>query len=187
MDFLLVSSTMHPNGCPTQPSPIDNADDFSHKFTISTSTSLCTSPKHAAKLFNPDTDPISIHHSNKLETSSETGNNYIHSNASSPTTRNVPACQLFNHCKDHPVRFAAVLLRLNGRPIHTQPSLTDYLSASSTLSYANSASSSITLSSNTDDSPASSTVFDNQWKPAAEAGTNAFAVQLKRLYRTISR
>jgi hypothetical protein len=186
MDFLLASSTMRPNGCPTQPSPIDNADDFSHKFTISTSTSPHTSLKHAAKLFNPDTDPISICHSNKSEAISETGNNYIHSEASSPTTRDVPAHQLFNHRKDDPVCFATVLPHLNGRPIHTQPSLTDYLSASSTSSYTNSASSSITLSSNTDDSPASSAVFNNQRKPAAEAGTNAFTIQLKRLYHTIS-
>jgi hypothetical protein len=174
----------HPQGI--FPRPEADPDDFSRRLKISTSTSPRTSPKHAAKLFNPDTDPISIRHSNKSETISETGNNYIHRNASSPTTRDVPARQLFDHRKDDPVRFSAVLPRPNGRPVYTQPSLADYLSASSTSSHANSASSSITLSSNTDDSSASSAVFDNQRKPAAEAGTNAFAVQLKRLYRTIS-
>jgi hypothetical protein len=142
--------------------------------------------KHATKLFNPDTDPISIHPTNKSETISKAASNYIHHNTSSPTSRDVPTCQLFDHCKDYPICFAVVLPCPNGHPEHTQPSLTNYLSASSTSSYANSASSSITLSSNTDDSSASSAVFDYQRKPVAESSTNTFAVKLKRLYHTIS-
>ncbi|EIW73927.1 hypothetical protein CONPUDRAFT_160557 [Coniophora puteana RWD-64-598 SS2] len=59
---------------------------------------------------------------------------------------------------------------------------------SSTSSYAHSmASSSFTLSSGaTDNSSASSAVFDVHGKPKDDAGNNAFAVQLKKLYRNIS-
>jgi hypothetical protein len=124
---------------------------------------------------------MSIHHTNKSETISKAANNYIHRNTSSPTSRDVPTSQLFDHHKDDPV-----LPGSNGRPRHMQLSLMDYLSASSTSSYANSASSSITLPSSTNDSSASSAVFNHQRKPVAECSTNAFTVQLKRLYRTIS-
>ena len=51
-------------------------------------------------------------------------------------------------------------------------------------SYAHSQASTFTLSSNTTDgSSASSTLFD---RPNEEPGNNAFAVQLKKLYRGIS-
>ena len=100
--------------------------------------------------------------------------------------RDAPSRQLFDHRKDDPVRFA-VLARPHGRPTPTPKSSADYLSASSTSSYANSvSSSSFTLSSNTDDSSASSALFEQQGRPNEESGTNIFAVQLKRLYRTIS-
>jgi hypothetical protein len=94
--------------------------------------------------------------------------------------------QLFDHRKDDPVRFS-VLARpssTNGsRPVPTSKSSADYVSASSTSSYAHSQASTFTLSSNTDGSSASSAVFD---RPNEEHGNNAFAVQLKRLYRDIS-
>lgn len=62
----------------------------------------------------------------------------------------------------------------------------DHVSASSTSSYAHSiASSSFTLSSGTtDNSSVSSALFYR--KPRPESGNNAFAVQLKKLYRSIS-
>ena len=168
--------------------PKADPDDFSHKLKISTSTSPRTSPKHVSKLFNPDTDPTSIHHAHKSETVSEAASNsYIHCNASSPTTRDVPICQVFDHGKDDSVHFTAVVPRLNGRPVQVQPSLMDFVSPPSTLSdYAKStSSSSIILSLNTDDSSTSSAGVVHQRKPAAESGTNAFAVQLKRLYHTL--
>ena len=126
-----------------------------------------------------------MRHTHESESIPEpTSNSYAHRNTLSPVTRDAAARQLFDHRKDDPVRFA-VLARPHGRPAPTQSSM-DYVSASSTSSYTNSVSSSITLSSNTDDSPASSVVFDHQRKPTEESGTNTFAIQLKRLYRTIS-
>lgn len=110
--------------------------------------------------------------------------------ASSYASRNGPrepaARQLFNHRKDDPVRFS-VLNRTPGRPTPTPKSSGDYISASSTSSYAASqTSSSFTLSSTTDGSSASSALFEGQRKSAEEQGTNVFAVQLKKLYRTIT-
>jgi protein SMG6 len=97
--------------------------------------------------------------------------------------------QLFDHRKDDPVRFS-VLARpssINGsrRPPPTPKSSADYVSASSMSSYPHSqVSSTFTFSSNTTDgSSASSAVFD---RPTEEPGNNAFAVQLKKLYRGIS-
>ncbi|KZP20887.1 hypothetical protein FIBSPDRAFT_861344 [Athelia psychrophila] len=72
-----------------------------------------------------------------------------------------------------------------GRPTPTPKASADYVSASSTSSYAPSlASSSFTLSSGTTESSAGSALFDR--KPSEEPGNNAFAVQLKKLYRGIS-
>jgi hypothetical protein len=87
----------HPQGIFLRPAA--DPDDSSRRLKISTSTSPCTSPKHAAKLFNPDTDPISIRHTNKSETIFEAESNYIHRNASSPTSRHVPTRQLFDRPK----------------------------------------------------------------------------------------
>ena len=94
---------------------------------------------------------------------------------------------LFDLLKDDPVRFS-VLARpssTNGsRPVPVSKSSADYVSASSTSSYAHSQASTFTLSSNTTDgSSASSALFD---RPNEEPGNNAFAVQLKKLYRGIS-
>ena len=109
-----------------------------------------------------------------------------------PTThhRDQPASrQLFDHRKDDPVRFAVSVLARpvsnGGRPTPTPKSSGDYVSASSTSSYAHSMTSSFTLSSGTtDDSSASSALFDG--KPREDPNNNAFAVQLKKLYRSIS-
>lgn len=97
--------------------------------------------------------------------------------------------QLFDHRKDDPVRFAvSVLARppsTGSRPPPTPKSSGDYVSASSTSSYAHSLTSSFTLSSGTtDNSSASSALFDS--RPREDVSNNAFAVQLKRLYRSIS-
>ncbi|OBZ75187.1 hypothetical protein A0H81_04568 [Grifola frondosa] len=115
--------------------------------------------------------------------------------------------QLFDHRKDDPVRFS-VLTRspvasgspLNssqngGRPTPTPKSSGDWVSASSTssASYAQSTiSSNFTLSStSTDASSASSALFDSsnptgRTSEDSATGTNAFSMQLKKLYRAIS-
>lgn len=107
-----------------------------------------------------------------------------------PTThqRDPPTHQrLFDHRKDDPVRFS-VLARPNGKPAPVSKTSGDYLSAASTSSYAPSmTSSSFTLSSGTtDNSSASSALFDGVRPPREDPANNAFAIQLKKLYRSIS-
>ena len=89
--------------------------------------------------------------------------------------------------RTNPVRFSVLARPSNGsKPPSSQESSADHVSASSTFSYAHSlASSSFTLSSGTtDNSSASSALFDG--KPREEPGNNVFALQLKKLYRSIS-
>ncbi|KAG6869024.1 hypothetical protein C0993_005683 [Termitomyces sp. T159_Od127] len=94
--------------------------------------------------------------------------------------QDTPHRQLFDPRKDDPVRFAVL-----ARP--SRKSSGDYVSASSTSSYANSAASSaFTLSSTTDGSSASSDLFDRPSARGDDPGTNRFAVQLKKLYRAIT-
>ena len=109
----------------------------------------------------------------------------------SPNNREMSAhqLQLFDHRKDDPVRFSVMASPLStndGRPTPTPKSSADYVSVSSTSSYAHSiASSSFTLSSGTTESSASSALFER--KPSEETGnSNTFAVQLEKLYRGIS-
>jgi len=98
------------------------------------------------------------------------------------------ARQLFDHCKDDPVRFS-VLARpphsLHGRSTLPSKSSGDYVSASSTSSYtASILPSAFTLSSMTDSSSASSALFDGQG--SEDSGNSVFSVQLKQLYRNIT-
>ncbi|KZP28162.1 hypothetical protein FIBSPDRAFT_1039813 [Athelia psychrophila] len=108
----------------------------------------------------------------------------------SPNNRELSAHQrqVFDHRKDDPVRFSVMARPSStngGRPTPTPKASADYVSASSTSSYAPSlASSSFTLSSGTTESSAGSALFDR--KPSEEPGNNMFAVQLKKLYRGIS-
>ena len=106
----------------------------------------------------------------------------------SPQRENAQQRQLFNHRKDDPVRFSN-MTRPNGTPQTTKPptpsprSSVDYVSASSTSSYAQSTlSSNFTLS--TDGSSASSALFEG--KPRSETTGTVLSAQLKRLYREIS-
>jgi len=115
--------------------------------------------------------------------------------SSSYATRNPPPTQergsqagrLFDHKKDDPVRFH-VLARpspANNKPTPTPKSTGEYISASSTSSYAHSiTSSNFTLNSTTDGSSASSNIFDQQ--PKEHSDSNAFSQQLKKLYRQLS-
>ena len=180
-----------------------DSEEFSRRLNISSSHKrpVHTSPRqtHASgknsKLYNPQTDPIPMRRTADHEVISDaTSSSYAPrgSPANPPAhQRDVPTQQrqLFDHRKDDPVRFS-VLARPSsnsGRPTPTPKSSMDYVSASSTSSYAHSiASSSFTLSSNTtDNSSASSVLFDR--KPTTdESSNNAFAIQLKKLYRGIA-
>src|SRR6202453_1652838 len=100
------------------------------------------------------------------------------------------ARHLFNHQKEDPVRFSVMArpqLSAPGRPSPTPKSSRDYVSASSNSSYAASISSSaFTLSSTTDESSTSSSLFDGRPNQEDRAENGIFAHQLKRLYREIS-
>ncbi|OJA21630.1 hypothetical protein AZE42_09745 [Rhizopogon vesiculosus] len=173
--------------------PEADPEDFSRRLKISTPSRPQQHSKQAqqGKLFNPYADSIPMRHTSEPEAISD-------ATSSSSPPRNTPTThhrdppanrQLFDHRKDDPVRFAvSVLARpssVGGRPTPTPKSSGDYVSASSTSSYAHSMTSSFTLSSGTtDNSSASSALFDG--KPREDPSNNAFAVQLKKLYRSIS-
>jgi protein SMG6 len=181
--------------------PEADADDFSRRLKISVSpppstrnhiqnhlnhaaqTTKSPTLSHAGKLFNPNTDSISLRHTAEPEVMSDT-DSYARGGHS--------ARQLFNPRKDDPVRFS-VLARPSATPstsprqapsqAPTSKSSGEYVSASSTSSYATSTlSSSFTLSSTTDGSSAGSGLFEKRKDPC----NDAFAGQLKRIYRTIT-
>ncbi|KAJ7134972.1 hypothetical protein C8R43DRAFT_894524 [Mycena crocata] len=165
-----------------------DADDFSRRLKISASPT-----RHPAKptaqptrLFNPDRDPIPMRRTAEPDAMSDAASSsYVPRGAQSspPKSRDATGRQLFDHRKDDPVRFV-----LRGKPTPTPKSSGEYVSASSTSSYANSmASSNFTLSSTTDGSSASSALFDRKSHPAGDdRGTNVFAIQLKKIYRGIT-
>lgn len=87
------------------------------------------------------------------------------------------------------MRFSVLTRPARDLPKPTSKSSNDYVSASSTSSYANSvASSAFTLSSTTDGSSASSALFDRHGGGGRgdDGGNNVFSVQLKKLYRAIT-
>lgn len=142
------------------------------------------------KLYNPEVDPIpTMRRTAEPELLSDNGSSsYAPRNAAPSQDRGQHHGRLFDHKRDDPVRFH-VLARPNpsngNRPTPTPKSSGEYVSASSTSSYAHSiTSSNFTLSSTTDGSSASSAVFDQQNREHASSG--AFAAQLKKLYRWIS-
>ncbi|KAJ7721075.1 hypothetical protein DFH07DRAFT_1008258 [Mycena maculata] len=160
-----------------------DADDFSRRLKISASPTRHPAKQTAqpTRLFNPDRDPIPMRRTQEPDTISDAASSPPR--AHSPPPRESSARQLFDHRKDDPVRFV-----LRGKPPPTPKSSGEYVSASSTSSYANSmASSTFTLSSTTDGSSASSALFDRKSHPGADdRGTNVFAIQLKKLYRAIT-
>ncbi|KIK59672.1 hypothetical protein GYMLUDRAFT_651182 [Collybiopsis luxurians FD-317 M1] len=181
-----------------RPAPDADADEFSRKLQISSSTSSSPSrsvpsgPRQnpSLKLYNPDRDPIpTMRRTAEPDSMSDTDSSHAPRYKRSPE-RDAPTRQLFDHRKDDPVRFA-VLARpqQKQRPTPTPKSSGEYISASSTSSYAASQiSSTFTLSSTTDGSSASSAIFD-QSRPntsSEDGSTNVFANQLKRLYRNIT-
>lgn len=148
------------------------------------------SSKLQGKLYNPDVDPTpTMKRTAEPDIISDTGSSsYAPRNTLSSQDRGAHHGRLFDHKRDDPVRFH-VLARPNpangNRPTPTPKSSGDYVSASSTSSYAHSiTSSNFTLNSTTDGSSASSAVFDQQNREHTSSG--AFAAQLKKLYRSIS-
>ncbi|KAJ7694140.1 hypothetical protein B0H17DRAFT_1057941 [Mycena rosella] len=165
-----------------------DAEDFSRRLKITASPTRHPA-KHSAqptRLFNPDRDPIPMRRTAEPDAMSEAASSSYAPRGASPAApppRDTTGRQLFDHRKDDPVRFV-----LRGKPTPTPKSSGEYVSASSTSSYANSmASSTFTLSSTTDGSSASSALFDRRSHPGGEdRGTNVFAIQLKKLYRAIT-
>ncbi|KAF5387074.1 hypothetical protein D9615_001809 [Tricholomella constricta] len=181
-----------PNGAQRRPNIVPDADhdDFSRRLKISSSPAPQSKPP--PKLFNPQADPIPLRRTAEPEALSDaTSSSHLPRPQASPRgDRDTPARQLFDHRKDDPVRFSVLARPPRDRPVPTSKPSGDYVSASSTSSYANSISSSaFTLSSTTDGSSASSALFD---RPAGNGGrgddgaNNVFSVQLKKLYRAIT-
>ncbi|KAG6861720.1 hypothetical protein C0995_012724 [Termitomyces sp. Mi166 len=166
---------------PRRPVEADH-DDFSRRLKISSSPA--PQSRSTAKLFNPSTDPIPMRHTAEPDSISDSSSRPLPRDRGD---RDAPR-QLFDHKKDDPVRFAVLARPTRDRPI--SKSSGDYISASSTSSYANSVSSSaFTLSSTTDGSSASSDLFDRpggSGNRGEDGSTNRFAVQLKKLYRAIT-
>ena len=169
-------------------------DDFSRRLKISASPH--SSPRPHQKLYNPNTDTIPMRHPPDSDILVERGSSHLSSRPPilsrpqqhSPQRENAQQRQLFNPRKDDPVRFSN-MARPNPTPQTTKPptppsrSSVDYVSASSTSSYAQSTlSSNFTLS--TDGSSASSALFEG--KPRSETTGTVLSAQLKRLYREIS-
>ncbi|KXN82534.1 Telomerase-binding protein EST1A [Leucoagaricus sp. SymC.cos] len=156
-------------------------------------------PAHSkAKLYNPDTDPISPRRTAEPESMNDAESANIPRNVHHGRGDGSSAArQLFDHRRHDPVHFH-VLSRNNNnsssshttssvRPPPASKASGDYISAGSTSSYAASISgSSFTLS--TDGSSTSSALFDNRPGHAAtdDSTTTAFSQQLKLIYRRIT-
>ena len=140
------------------------------------------------KLYNPNVDPVPMRRTAEPELMSDNGSSaYAPRNAMPSPDRGAHQGRLFDYRKDDPVRFHVLRPNINDstRATPTPKSSGDYVSASSTSSYAHSiTSSSFTLNSTTDGSSASSALFDEQ--PREHQNSSAFAAQLKKLYRQIS-
>ncbi|KAF8638491.1 hypothetical protein AX16_010474 [Volvariella volvacea WC 439] len=190
----------HPHLQGNRPTVDADADEFSRRLNISTPTpragALGSSKQMHGKLFNPNADPIPVRRNIEPEPVSDaTTSSYVHVPRvqpapahTSPHTRERDVHshprQLFDHRRDDPVRFSVLARPQAGSHRAIHPSA-DYMSASSS-SYAPSISSSFTLTSTTDNSSASSAVFDQGNAPKSdEAASNAFANKLKKLYREI--
>ena len=165
-------------------------DEFSRQLKISISPHL--SPRPHQKLYNPNLNTISMRSRQDPELLVEHGQSHLSSHPTilsrpqphSPQRENAQQHQLFDHRKDDPVRFSN-MTRPDGTPQVTKPltpsprSSVDYISASSTSSYAQSTlSSNFTLS--TDGSSTSSA--SSEGKPQSETTGTVISAQLKHLY-----
>ncbi|KAG5645823.1 hypothetical protein DXG03_005164 [Asterophora parasitica] len=167
-------------------------DDFSRRLKISSSPSPQSKP--TPKLFNPSANPIPLRRTAEPEALSDAASSsYLPPRPQAPPNsreRGDTSRQLFDHRKDDPVRFSVLARPPRDRLTPSSKPSGDYVSASSTSSYANSVSSSaFTLSSTTDGSSASSALFDRPGGSGGrgdDGGNNVFSVQLKKLYRAIT-
>ncbi|PFH52354.1 hypothetical protein AMATHDRAFT_74154 [Amanita thiersii Skay4041] len=177
-------------------------EDFSRRLKISAPAIHSRPPQsqskssHNSKLYNPDTDPVPIRCTTEPESDSDglhvprtaINGTSILAGGHHREDRGASQRQLFDFRKDDPVKFSASSRPQppsQTRPIPTPKSSGDYVSASSTSSYAPSVASSITLSSTTDSST-SSALFDSQGQTHEQSSSNAFSTQLKLLYREIT-
>jgi protein SMG6 len=171
-------------------------DDFSRRLHISSPPPAPQQQKPTHKLFDPQAPDhpqiVMRSRTSEPEAMSEVSSSNAprHQAQSSPRAREREASQsrqLFDYRKDDPMRFS--VLARPPRPLPTPKSSGDYVSASSTSSYANSVSSSaFTLSSTTDGSSASSALFDrpNGGGSRGDEGSSVLSLQLKKLYRAIT-
>jgi protein SMG6 len=117
---------------------------------------------------------------------------------SQPSRAGGDAPRLFDPRKDDPHHFGVIARPTapngstaapqNGRPTPTPKSSGDWVSASSTSSYAQSTiSSNFTLNTTTTESSASSAIFDNGRRSEdSTASSNVLSSQLKHLYRAMT-
>jgi protein SMG6 len=171
-----------------------DSDDFSRRLRIAEPS---RSPRpQQGKLFDPLSDG---RRTAEPEPLSDGGSSYVNVPRGSPhahkagapaSGREPPSAkrQLFDHRKDDPVRFHVLSTRPNQRPpAPVSKSSGDWVSVGSQSSYSV-ASSNFTLNSGTTGSSASSAAKegDGSRRPSDEHSSNAFADQLKRLYRAIT-
>lgn len=163
-------------------------DDGHRRRKVNTSSPRVHPTKSTPKLFNPDADPVPMRRTAEPEVFSETASSSYGLRNHVTSDRGAQHGRLFDFRKDDPVRFNVLRPTPSpgNRPTPTPKSSGDYVSASSTSSYAHSiTSSSFTLNSTTDGSSVSSALFDGA-PPRDHERTSAFAAQLKKLYRAIT-
>ncbi|GJE97087.1 hypothetical protein PsYK624_132970 [Phanerochaete sordida] len=209
--------SMTPSIIVSQASPLHvgapDEHEFSRKLKIAPSSPRHahvrgehSSPRGSGKLYNPHADPPrrQIITAEPDAMSEAASSSYAPRQAPQPsrshhraqpsrTTGEAP--RLFDPRKDDPHHFSVMTRPQlngsaappNGRPTPTPKSSGDWVSASSTSSYAQSTiSSNFTLNTTTTESSASSAIFDNgQRSEDSAASSNVLSSQLKNLYRQI--
>lgn len=209
--------TMNPSIVVSQPtlqhSSAPDEHEFSRKLKITPSSPRHghargehSSPRGSGKLYNPHADPprrqiVTAEPDAMSEAASSSYAPRQPPQPSRPHHRAQPsraggeAPRLFDPRKDDPHHFGVMARPQlngsaappNGRPAPTPKSSGDWVSASSTSSYAHSTiSSNFTLNTTTTESSASSAIFDNgQRSEDSAASSNVLSSQLKNLYRQI--
>ena len=167
---------------------IEISDDGHRRRKIAVGSHRVHPSKSTPRLFNPDADPVPMRRTAEPDVFSEAASSSYGPRNHVTSDRGAQNGRLFDFRKDDPVRFNVLRPTPPGgnRPTPTPKSSGDYVSASSTSSYAHSVtSSSFTLNSTTDGSSVSSALFDGA-QPRDHERTSAFAAQLKKLYRAIT-
>ncbi|VDC05366.1 unnamed protein product [Peniophora sp. CBMAI 1063] len=158
-------------------------DEFSRRLNITSSNSPPSRPSRQAasaagkSLFNPHSD-VPMRRTAEPDAISDSTNGSNKAAAAAPQSGR----QLFDPRRDDPVRFGA-----QRKPPPTPKSSGDYISSASSYYAPSVASSSFTLnSSTTDGSSDPSSIFDSGRPELPSKPSNAFTVQLKKLYRDIT-